>query len=199
MVSTSGRALTRRAGVSVAAMTANVTAWYGTADDTVRAEGRAWYATAHELCASMARDSRRPLSVAAGVVAALSPQVEWSRNLELARRALSDGRASGALGGSCRKADAVLAGSNVLDVLRGPKTRAFYTAILTAGTEGTAVIDTWAVRAATLLTYSQVSPRAYPDVAYAYASAAMALDAPVHHVQATVWLAIRSRQLTLGF
>jgi hypothetical protein len=88
-----------------------------------RAEGIAWYRHAHGAAASLDPDNP---SRAAGVIAALSPQTSWARNLERAARAYADGKATGHMRHALAKANAILNGADPLDVLNGPKERAFY-------------------------------------------------------------------------
>lgn len=104
--------------------------------------GMRWYHDAHE--AAVRLDPINP-DRAAGVIAALSPQTDWARNLELTRRAYTNGYASGTLGRSIDKANAILAGADPLDVLRGPKTRAFYRLIADPDDLDAVVVDRHAI------------------------------------------------------
>ncbi len=122
--------------------TARIVATYRAADKpTVRA-GMAWYADAHGAAASL--DPADPAR-AAGVIAALSPRIQWARNLELAARAYADGAATGTLGASCRAANKILDGAAPLDVLRGPKVRAFYALIADPSDASTVCVDRHAI------------------------------------------------------
>lgn len=106
-----------------------------------RREGVGWYRHAHGVAASLDSDVVR----AAGVIAALSPRVSWPRNVELAGRAYTEGKASGTLGRSCKAADAILAGAHPAYVLNGPKVRAFFTLILDPTDEHTVCVDRHAI------------------------------------------------------
>jgi hypothetical protein len=120
----------------------NVIAVWRSGTAAQRREGRGWYEAAHGAAASLDPGN---VHRAAGVIAALSPRMPWARNLELAARAYADGRASGTLGMSCRAADAILAGAHPLDVLGGPKVRAFYTLIVDPADRVTVCVDRHAV------------------------------------------------------
>lgn len=114
----------------------NILRVYGMATLAELDAGLSWYRDAHALaCKLDPTDPRR----AAGVLAALSPCMPWGRNVNLAARAYADGYASGAMLQSCRAADAILAGADPDDVLRGPKTRAFCQLIADPD-DGTAVV-----------------------------------------------------------
>jgi hypothetical protein len=100
-------------------------------------EGMNWYADAH----SFARTLDRRYTRAAGIIAALSPQTSWATNRMLATRAYADGTASGSLGASCAKADAILSGLAPLDVLGGDKVRSFFDNIARPKTSQAVTID----------------------------------------------------------
>lgn len=84
--------------------------------------GATWYEDAHRI----AREIAPSVEVGAGVIAALSPRMPWDRNVALARKALTEGRASGSLGANVRKADAILSGDHPLTVLGGDKVVSFF-------------------------------------------------------------------------
>jgi hypothetical protein len=111
------------APISRAPKAANIIKTYRSATPEELKAGLDWYRAAHAEAVRLDPDNP---DRAAGVVAALSPQTNWPRNLELAARAYRNGYASGTLSRSCARADAIFAGANPLDVLSGPKTRAFY-------------------------------------------------------------------------
>lgn len=163
--------------------------------------GRSWYADAHALACEL--DPERP-SRAAGVLAALSPQLPWGRNVLLAARAYADGYASGTLGQSVRRADAILGGADPETVLTGRKVLAFYRSIADPGTDDV-VVDRHAQDVALGRPHGddgrvrQVLRRkgAYDAVAELYRQAArMAtetgpLDWTPGQVQATTWITWR--------
>ncbi len=107
--------------------------------------GLRWYVAAHDAAAELDPGNTRR---AAGVIAALSPRTSWERNLLLARNAYERGEATGALGRSCRAANAILAGGEPLDVLSGQKVRAFFQLIADPTDNQTVCVDRHAVRVA---------------------------------------------------
>lgn len=103
-----------------------------------RDHGINWYRTAHALARRL--DPVRP-ELAAGVIAALSPMMDWDRNVMLAIRAYEDGAASGALFGNVAKANAIMAGAEPLEVLGGKKVRNFFAAIADPESDEAVCID----------------------------------------------------------
>lgn len=124
----------------------------------------AWYQTAHNTIAQYARDFDVDVDVLTGMVAATSPRVAWDLprsprlpNLELAIRALEIARswpdtdavtlaqtvpAPGMLRASLAAAVRIARGERPLDVLAGPKTRAFYQNLSAPQAAGAVTIDT---------------------------------------------------------
>lgn len=112
---------------------AHILAVYERAADDVRRAGMAWYHEAHALALELQDaigDYQQPPRRGAGILAALSPQCPWPRNQALARLAIANGQASGTLGFAVRQANAILAGADPLDILKGPKVRSFFHCIL---------------------------------------------------------------------
>ena len=142
----------------------------------------------------MAQSFQVSLETVAGIMAALSPRRRWSDNVTATYRVLAGERVGG-LSDGIGKAYAILAtdgqgGYGPLDILSGPKVRAFYRAIVGDPT-GDAVIDVWAVRACTRGRHDSVAPQWYARASAAYHSAARILGVDVHTVQATVWTVYR--------
>ena len=180
-----------RTAVTVRVMRDNVIDAYELADLAARSNGGHWYADARAYAVSLASVRALSIECTAGIIAALSPRTSWRRNIAAAEILAAGGTPVGILGRSVADARAILAGAHPLDVLNGPKVRAFYHAILSAGRRGTAVIDAHATRIATRGQFDTVAPCRYADVAEAYALAAEVLSIPIHTVQAVTWCAAR--------
>lgn len=130
--------------------------------------GRDWYANANALAVELARKAfggdqgravpqwgrhwEEELSKAVAVIAVLSPQVHWDRNVEMARNAYAiaredaDGRSRyraswPGLKANFDKAIRILDGEKPEDVVSGPKVTAFYRAILDPNDPRGIVID----------------------------------------------------------
>lgn len=101
-----------------------------------------WYADALETAETMAIKHAVPVHVAVGVISALSPRVNWGLNIRLAERMLASGGTMqrGCLTVNLRKARAIYAGADPLEVMTAPKTANFYRAIMSGGADGI-VID----------------------------------------------------------
>jgi hypothetical protein len=182
---------------------AEILATYALATPEEIAAGREWYADARRFASVLvgANPTRGlTLSTAAGVIAALSPQSPWERNKELALRAVVDGHASGTLGNSVRKADRILSGEPVLDVLTSDKVRNFYLSIM--GHPNAVCIDrhAWEVfegKRYTDATRPRVTPKRYKEAADAYRQAARTLgELDATSLQAITWLVWRRIHLT---
>lgn len=109
----------------------NILSVYRAARDEQIAAGMNWYPNAHTFALAIANGD---LVKGAGVIAALSPQTQWSLNMTIASRAFVEGFASGQTGANCAKADRILNGEHPDDVLgwnnpkakSGHKVRNFY-------------------------------------------------------------------------
>lgn len=152
--------------------------------------GKAWYPTTHEWAAQFGN-----VEIGAGVIASLSPNSGWKRNLALALKALTDGHIDGGtLSRSVENANRILDGEHALDVL-GPKalkTRAFYENIVNP--DGDAVtIDRHAHDIALGERYGNRNRPllqrvgGYESIADAYRTVARSAGLPVAAVQAITW------------
>jgi len=177
----------------------NVLTTYYSAEDDELAAGMTWYATAHGIALELEPDDVR---IGAGVLAALSPQTAWGErkgeNIELARRAFKEGKATGHTGDACRKATAILSHwRDPEDVLGGFKVRNFYAAIVDPQSETAVCIDRHAFDIAvgrvtdngTRKTLERVG--VYETFADIYRQAAAIIGATPAQVQAVTWLAWR--------
>lgn len=153
------------------------------------ADGARWYVGARKTVRSMAREHGVTVACAAGVVAALSPRLHWSRNVAAARIVLSGARPSGVFRTSYGKARRIYRGERPLRVLSGLKVRAFYRALM--GDRRAAVIDTWILQAVGWA--HKVTDRVYAAIARALELAARRVHRSVTELQAAVWVAVRGR------
>jgi hypothetical protein len=174
---------------------ANIRRTLDTATSEQRAEGKRWYQTAHTFAHGLSKRHKITVSQAAGIIAALSPQTPWSRNMAIADTFCRTGDA-GTLRGSVRKARAIRAGADPLAVLKGPKTTAFYANILDpSGPEVT--IDRHAADVACGVRRGRAyrpeirMESGYHQVADAYRAVAAELGMRGNVVQAITWLAWR--------
>lgn len=137
----------KRSSASVrAAVNAIVRTWHA-ATDGQREAGARWYPGVETLAHDLATlHSTTPEHVAA-VIAHLSPQLQWSRNLAAAVELLATGRKlPGVMSHSFRAASAALESSDPLATLTGPKVSRFARNIL--GDTEAVTVDVWACRVA---------------------------------------------------
>jgi hypothetical protein len=170
-------------------MVQRLTALVGKAPPSAWTAGGSWYEDAGRVCARMARAYGCSKATAAGVVAALSPRLQWGPNLRAADAVLAGVTPSGVFRASLKKAQAIAAGARPLDVLSGPKVRAFYRAIM--GDRTAAVVDVWVLRAVGWT--RSVTEKAYRAIARALELTAARLGTTVAQLQAVAWVAVRGR------
>jgi hypothetical protein len=104
------------------------------ADDDDIKHGRGWYKASHNKVHALASSSGYTPEQVAGVVAVLSPMVEWNLNWKSAERlCVSKGKAKGMPGFSDNKRkakDILKSPNNVEDYVRGPKVHPFFKSLL---------------------------------------------------------------------
>lgn len=179
--------------------TENILRVFRAATPTDVVEGATWYQTTRDLCAALAHEYDYDISQAIGIFAALSPRTRWSQNVMLATRCMVNGGiTAGTLGASMTAANRIVKGEPALDVLNGPKVRAFYGAILEPTSSEYVVIDAHAfsIAAGTSMTSKQQSvlKRAgvYDIMSGLYREAANILGITPSEVQAITWIAWRN-------
>lgn len=165
---------------------------YQQATEDDRAAGRTWYEDARAWVDQTAAELEVSRSLVAGVTAAISPRVQWYSNKMRARAAIVAGGHAGLFSEHVRR---ILGGEAPLRVLRGPKVRAFYRALM--GDDGAAVIDSHMTRAAGIKPASRGRVRKFEEqAAYRKGAAGLRAAARRHgvkttHLQAAVWVAER--------
>jgi hypothetical protein len=175
-----------------------------------RAEGLSWYQiTALDLHA-LASKLDVPFMTLCGVVAALSPGVRWSRNIYWAEQLVRypDEVMNGVLKIptysflNVTKAKRIIDGENPLTVLSGPKVRAFYHCLITAGQTTEVCIDGHAYSIAlgrrlgvrsssSKLDRAKIRLSDLPIIRQAYRNVAKKLDITAPQLQATTWVTWR--------
>lgn len=184
--------------LDIDALARNILATYRKASDAQRADGMAWYVEAHALAVTLARSADHDVLRAAGVISALSPQMDWNRNQTLAIRTYAEGGiASGCLGVSVRKADAIYNGADVVETLKAPKTTAFALVIADPTNTHDVVIDRHAMSVAHGRQTTDAEMAAlgrkgqYEAYATAYRKAAAEVGITPSQMQAVTWVVWR--------
>ena len=169
-----------------------------TASDESWQQGTYWYAAAHAAAVGLADDHGVSVECAAGVIAALSPRLPWSRNVASARRLFETGDCP-VLGANKTKALRIARGERPADVLGGFKVRAFYACLLSPTAVAVAV-DRHACDAALGVRGNDKSrkrtlesKRGYAAIADTYRAVADRYGLAPAQAQAIIWLEWRSR------
>jgi hypothetical protein len=133
------------------ASTDSILATYFQSTKLDRQEGFNWYANAHSICETIANEYDIPLNVAVGVMSALSPNNKWARNVEDTENFIRAHCLEIAYPKVCtfhdnkHKAIRIIeCASNeeeILRILNGNKTKAFYSCIAHSGNTDLACID----------------------------------------------------------
>lgn len=164
-----------------------------TRDEQVK--GRRWYANARLLIKGLAETYFCKDFQVAGVVAALSPQCEWHRNLELTEKFLQGQRHGLHTGDSLSKAEGCLVAADVSEAFsillgsKGWKVSNFFYNLLGLGG---VTIDRHALDIAVPDgLWKWMTESRYDQLATAYTSLAIELGMEAHELQAVTWLCWR--------
>jgi hypothetical protein len=184
---------------AIVRMAQNILAVYLSADELTRAAGRVWYAEESARLADLARRTERPLDAIAGAAAAISPGMRWEF-VPAHVRALIGNRLHKVPTYSrefVRRALACLDGAEPTQVITGPKTRAFYRLLASAGGTDDVVIDGHALNIArgvpcpvrgNVPAAARVTVARYRQAAAAYREVAELVGEAPHSVQAACWV-----------
>ena len=192
--------------------TRNILAVYDLATTGERREGMEWYNRANRVAADIASEHGISLETAAGVIAALSPNNRWERNIvdaENVIRAFSIGGAEEAervkvctYGKMRTKAIQILEATSIVDhasILNGRKITAFYECII--GRQDAVCIDghaysIWFGDRLTMKQVPNIGKKLYAEIVSDYVEAARILSedgtsVTAFEVQAVTWCAWR--------
>jgi len=192
--------------------TRNILAVYDLATTGERREGMEWYNRANRVAADIASEHGISLETAAGVIAALSPNNRWERNIvdaENVIRAFSIGGAEEAenvkvctYGKMRTKAIQILEATSIVDhasILNGRKITAFYRCII--GCSDAVCIDghaysIWFGDRLTMKQVPNIGKKLYAEIVSDYVEAARILSengtsVTAFEVQAITWCAWR--------
>ena len=192
--------------------TRNILAVYDLATTGERREGMEWYNRANRVAADIASEHGISLETAAGVIAALSPNNRWERNVvdaENVIRAFSIGGAEEAenvkvctYGKMRTKAIQILEATSIVDhasILNGRKITAFYECII--GRQDAVCIDghaysIWFGDRLTMKQVPNIGKKLYAEIVSDYVEAARILSedgtsVTAFEVQAVTWCAWR--------
>lgn len=191
-------------------MVHNLRQFINCATDAQYNAGKEWYQTAADEADKLARLYQVSIELVVGVIAALSPNNQWAKNIQNAQviidNAVKGGCADDVMvstyGLNKEKAHRIACGELPLDVLGGEKVRSFYTNILACyhGTlENEVTVDMWALRVVCGVFDARtvaISDRVYDLARQAYQVLADELGIAAKQLQAIAWVVIR--ELTAG-
>lgn len=177
-------------------MTKRLLATFASATSQQVVAGLQWYPKHTSDIDAMADRLSVSRDRVAAVVAALSPRIQWVRNLQVAEstiRAFQQGRpvtdVSGVFTVNLLKSYEILRGN--IDALNGDKTRAFYRNL--SGDTNAVTVDVWAMRAAMGYDKQTITPKQYAAIARSYRAAAARVGITPRDFQAVVWCVERGR------
>jgi hypothetical protein len=172
----------------------NITSMYESAVIGEQGHALNWYKRANKECRVIAEFYGLTLECFVGIVAALSPQMNWKYNIREAVSLVTKGYALG-YGANVTKARVILAGAPPLDILGGNKVRSFYLNIMDPSCDEVTV-DTWALRIAAGdpgYPASGITNKQYARLREAYREVADKVGLVACELQAITWVHIRSQ------
>ena len=164
--------------------------------------GHEWYDRAHEHAMTIGRGNPE---MGAGIIAALSPQTGWQRNMDMAHELIKTG-STGTTQDNLQKAQRIHAGENPREVLGGHKVRSFFENIVDPSNPNSVTIDRHAHDIAVGIPFRKTATPEnmtgkanvnlglgaigrYKHFEHAYRSASEQLGIEIpHKVQATTWV-----------
>lgn len=173
----------------------NITHYYLGALNAKQEYAGDWYRNAHEECKVIARSMGVAFEAFVGVVAALSPQMNWKYNVREAVNLVAKNYALG-YGQNIAKARVILAGADPDEILGGNKVRSFWRNLLDGGEDDRYVtIDTWALRIALRdpgYPAKGITDKQYHRLVRLYQHVADNFGISATELQAITWVHIRS-------
>jgi hypothetical protein len=171
-------------------------------------EGHQWYDNAREVCQHIADNTSLSLDTVVGVLAALSPNNRWDKNVADTERLIKVSQAGedtdlikvSTYGKNKEKAIRILTGESPNAVLGGLKVRAFYRCIL--GSDAVCIdghaYAIWAGERISTTKTPSISPKLYAAIANDYRIAAerisqiKGVELAACQVQAVTWVVWRN-------
>ena len=180
----------------------NIVDTFERATEQAKFEGEDWYTEAQAICVEVAAENGCELEDSAGVMAILSPQLDWESNVDALHEFFREGRARQQ--SQINNDKAVKAAWGDHDAIRGVKVRAFWQAIVDPYGESDPVIDRHAVGVYCGYTVSDKDRKkldrkdVVPRIQAAYREAARIVNEHVHTLQAVTWSQWRLENVNLA-
>jgi len=176
-------------------MRAKILKTISTLDQTNYQASLDWYFILHDYAKNLAERNGITLLQASGIISALSPMVMFTTNLRDAERFCSTKSiANLATYNSQRmKALRILGAKTekeVLSILGGNKTKAFFLNIYRPKTSMDCTIDTWMVK---FFGFKSLTPKRYKEASNEMQKVAKEMNLMPHQVQALLWVGMRGK------
>ena len=171
---------------------------YLQATNTQIMEGMSWYWEAHRNCQSHAEILDIPLYQFVAIVAALSPQKRWEKNIEDAIKYISSGGkaklfATGIMKDKCKQILKLdkdsLNTDKVNEILKGNKIKSFYENILRPYKSDKVTIDRHAIRSVNM--EGTLTNKKYREISEVHKKVSKQIGIRPHELQAIIWLTVR--------
>ena len=161
-------------------------------------EGMSWYWEAHRNCQGHAEILKVPLYQFIAIVAALSPQKRWEKNIEDAVKYITSGGkaklfATKVMKDKCKQILALdknsLNTDKVNEILKGNKIKSFYENILRPYKDGKVTVDRHAMRSVNM--QGTLTDKKYKEIESIHKKVSKQIGIKPHELQAIVWLVVR--------
>lgn len=168
-------------------------AQYNSSTPQIKKNGLHWYRDARRWCKEISKNTGVPLEKVVGVLAALSPSNKWPQNKADTINFIVTGGMCKVCTYSVQKEKALYilffcdTKAEILETLRGPKTKAFFTNIFHCLTDGVVTLDRWALRAVGHHADKTPTKGEREEILTAYKEAAAEVGIRSHEFQAIIW------------
>jgi len=185
-------------------MRENILAVYRSANAEQIAQGMDWYSVANSTAVAFSQQSGYSVDQCAAVIAAVSPNNGWGANKRLAGKVIDakGTKRDGYFKANLDKANRVLNGEDISEVLTSQKVGAFYAGIATNGMTDVVCVDRHAyciaVNDRSQTNDVPMTPKRYSLIAQAYREAAEIIGITGAQCQAITWVAWRQRYWAAG-
>ena len=175
---------------------------YNNASESSIAEGKVWYSHANHIAWQVTKLlGSKDIRVGAGIIASLSPQMDWGENVTEGLRFVSVGYSTKQTRANNMKAKRISEGDDPETVLGGLKVTAFYHAILEPFGDTPPVVDRHAIdiHKGELVSKrdrnrAMSNPRVISRIQTSYKLASKKLGVHWHVVQAVTWVQQRKNK-----
>jgi hypothetical protein len=154
-----------------------------------------WYFILHDYAKNLAERNNLTVMQAAGIISALSPMVMFTTNLRDAERFCSTRSIANLATYKSQRMKALrILGAKtekeILEILGGNKTKAFFLNIYKPKTSMDCTIDSWMVK---FFGYKSLTPKRYKDASKEIQKVAHEMGLMPHQVQALLWVGMRGK------